>query len=595
MEALGPPEPGLWLRFRCWMMARFQALPIGSGPARDLWGALALGINPVDDEVTGAFAESGALHLLVVSGLQVTLVMATAEALLRKLLGRGHGLCAIAGGLAFAALVGFTAPIWRGLLMGAAWVLGRAHGWKVPPAMGLHLALLLWLLLRPASGCVPGFLLGWWAMLGLAWAAGPLRGLLSPLSARAAGPIARVAAPWCSTLPLLALFNGGAPAWGMATNLAVLPFVWALLPLCLGLTVLPAGWLVAPVASLLDFMATRLVPFFAKMVPLATGVLWPWIALLAGWLLLAQLHAAMKRCRALALHLLAATAALVASKGTGRSVRALTLDAPDLGDGEALLLRVPGADATLIDAGPTPWSARRLARVLSRRGVREPVHLVVTHPHADHAGGWATLERLWPAASTLLPPVAAPEAAWRRFAPDGALGGAAVARRGDSWSRGGARFSVRWPPKAFRLPDPNMLSMVLRVEWGAIELWFMGDALAVQERDMIDLGDRGPGGGVGLLKAGHHGSGTATCQEWLDALSPRAVLFTAESGNRFGFPSETVLDRCRRAGADVLVTGPNRGLELEATEDGWAVRPGLGGPSAAGRRRPLQGAHAGPR
>jgi len=577
METLGPPEPGLWLRFRCWILARFQALPIGSGPARDLWGALALGINPVNDEVTGAFSESGTLHLLVVSGLQITLIMATLEALLRKFLKRGPGLCAIAGGLAFAALVGFTAPIWRGLLMGVAWVLGRAQGWKAPPALALHLALLIWLILRPASGCAPGFLLGWWAMLGLIWAAGPLQGIFSPLSEKAAAPLARVAAPWCATLPLLALFNGGAPAWGILTNLAVLPFVWVLLPLCLGLTLFPIDWLVLPVASLLDFMATQLVPFFAKIVPLATGILWPWIALLVGWLALAQLHATMKRCRALALCLLGATVVLMLTKGTGRAVSTLTLDAPDLGDGEALLLRVPGADATLIDAGPTPWSARRLVRAISRRGVREPIHLVVTHPHADHAGGWAMLERLWPTETTRIPPVASPETAWVPFAPNGSVSAAILVRRGDSWSCGDAKFSVMWPPKAFRLPDPNMLSMVLCVDWRGREMWFMGDALAVQERDLIDLGDLGQGSTVSLLKAGHHGSDTATCQEWVDALSPKAVLFVAESDNRFGFPFETVLDRCRRAGAEVLVTGPHRGLQLEAIGDGWTVHNGIVG------------------
>jgi competence protein ComEC len=80
---------------------------------------------------------------------------------------------------------------------------------------------------------------------------------------------------------------------------------------------------------------------------------------------------------------------------------------------------------------------------------------------------------------------------------------------------------------------------------------------------------------VSLLKAGHHGSGTATCREWLEALAPRVVLFTAEVGNRFGFPSAAVLERCGRAGADTLVTGPSRGLLLEAAGDGWAVRPGL--------------------
>jgi competence protein ComEC len=92
----------------------------------------------------------------------------------------------------------------------------------------------------------------------------------------------------------------------------------------------------------------------------------------------------------------------------------------------------------------------------------------------------------------------------------------------------------------------------------------MGDALSIQEKDLIDLGDPGPIGGQRLLKAGHHGGSTATCQEWIDALMPRLVLFTAEYPNRFGFPMPEVVARCKDAGAEVLITGPARGLKMEA-------------------------------
>ncbi|MDR2560993.1 MAG: ComEC/Rec2 family competence protein [Holophagales bacterium] len=583
MEQLGPPRPGVWLRFRCWMFERFQSLPIDSAPARDVWGALALGIFPINDEVSSSFSESGVLHLLVVSGLQITLIMATAEAFFRRILKRGGSLGAIMCGLAFAALVGFSAPIWRGLLMGVAWVFGRAQGWRIPPALSLHLALLFWMATHPASGCAPGFLIGWWAMLGLVWIVEPLQGLVSPLLGKGSIWLARVAAPWATTMPLLAIMNGGIPAYGIITNLAVLPFVWILLPLCLALTILPIPAIIAPTVMALDFLAMRLVPLFAKIVPMATGILWPWLALAAGWLLLAHFRAAMMKSRALAACLMATTLCLAMTNGTGRRVRDLTLEVPDVGQGDALLIRVPRADATLIDAGPTPWSARRVARVLSRRGVREPVHLLITHPHADHAGGWPTLARLWPFDSLTVPVVALPDKAWRGLAPKGSIQGAFQARRGDSWQRGDAHFSVHWPPKPLNLPDPNMVSAVLRLRWRSHEIWFMGDALAIQERDMIDLGDPGLWHGTRLLKAGHHGGATATGQEWIGVLHPSVVLFTSEYPNRFDFPREEVLNRCQEAGAGIVITGPYRGVTMEALGEYWMVSP-YALPQAAQRR-----------
>jgi competence protein ComEC len=79
----------------------------------------------------------------------------------------------------------------------------------------------------------PGFLLAWWALLGVLWGAEPLAGLLSPLLGRLALPFGRLAAPWLSTLPLLALLHGGAPWWGILANLLVLPLVAFLTPVCL--------------------------------------------------------------------------------------------------------------------------------------------------------------------------------------------------------------------------------------------------------------------------------------------------------------------------------------------------------------------------
>ena len=139
MEILGPPKPSPLLRLQIFVRNHFEALPLSDPTARDLWGALALGISPVHDETTSAFAESGTLHILIVSGLQVTLVMAAVESLLRRLLGRGGSVGAMAAGLAYAAVVGFSAPVWRGLFMGLAWAAGGASGWKLPPVLGLQL------------------------------------------------------------------------------------------------------------------------------------------------------------------------------------------------------------------------------------------------------------------------------------------------------------------------------------------------------------------------------------------------------------------------------------------------------------------------
>lgn len=569
LEALGPPAPGPLLRFRAWLHRRFDALPL-EGTGRDLWGAMALGIPPVRAESFGPFAESGTIHTLVVSGLHLTLVMAAAEALWRRAVGRGSAWAAASAGWAYALATGFTAPVWRGLLMGLAWAAGRATGWKAPPVLGLHGALGAWILFRPASGCDPGFLLSWMALAGLQWGSGPLAGLVGPLGGRWAEKGASLAAPWLSTLPLLALLHGGAPLWGPPANLLLLPLVSLLVPACLMLTLLPLPGAVASLGTLLAWTGETLVPAFARILPLATGHVLPWLALLAGWILLGQLACAFRPTRWLIASLTVGTLGLMALGGTGRAPRSFSVEAVDVGQGDALLVRSPEGDATLVDAGPDPGSARRITRVLSRRGVTEPVHLVLTHPHLDHAGGWATLVRLWPPASVAGPRLD-PER-WDPYRPAGATLRGLV--RGDGWTRGEARFDVRWPPGLLRLQDPNMGSLVLRVRWKEAEAWLMGDALALQEQDLLDLGDPGAGPPRRLLKVGHHGSRSATSQAWADALGPSVAFISAGRDNRFGHPHPEPLEAL--GAAHVFVTGRDLGVRAQASGNGWLVETGRG-------------------
>jgi len=574
MEVMGAPRPSPALWLQTWARARFDALPI-EGAARDLWGALALGIPPADTDRFSVFAESGTVHVLVVSGLQMTLVIALLEALLRRLVGRGSTLGSLAGGLAYGLIVGFSAPVWRGFLMGAAWAVGRGTGWKLPPALGLHLALLLWLLFHPAAGCEPGFLLAWWALVGLIWGSEPLAGLLTPLLGRRGVWLARFAAPWMATIPLLALLHGGAPTFGLVANLFVLPAISVLTPLCLVLTLLPVPGLVHAVSFPLDFLTDRFAPSLAHITPLATGHLAPWIALLLAWLWLAHRQAGLKRTRALALAITAATFALMALHGIGRAPSTLSLEAVDIGTGDALLLRAPGAGTTVIDTGEDPWAARRLVRALSRRGVREPIHLILTHPHQDHAGGWATLARLWPV-QDLRGPVLANADAWAPWKPIATPAMDAL-RRGDEWCDGPLAFSARWPPKPFQLPDANMVSLVLRARWQDRELWLMGDALQLQERDLRDLGDPGPPGSLHrVLKVGHHGSRSSGDPAWLEGLAPDAALITAGLHNRFEHPHPETLADLQHLGIPFAVVGPRRGARIEAMADGWLLEGGDG-------------------
>jgi competence protein ComEC len=75
---------------------------------------------------------------------------------------------------------------------------------------------------------------------------------------------------------------------------------------------------------------------------------------------------------------------------------------------------------------------------------------------------------------------------------------------------------------------------------------------------------------IRILKAGHHGSRTATSQKWVDAVSPAATLISAGRDNVYGHPSAVVLDRLRAARTEVFRTDVDGQIDL--VTDGKTVQ-----------------------
>ena len=66
----------------------------------------------------------------------------------------------------------------------------------------------------------------------------------------------------------------------------------------------------------------------------------------------------------------------------------------------------------------------------------------------------------------------------------------------------------------------------------------MGDAPMWVEKKIIK--DH-PSLSCDILKVGHHGSDTSTCEEWLNHLHPKEAIISCGKNNRFGHPSSSVV------------------------------------------------------
>ena len=85
--------------------------------------------------------------------------------------------------------------------------------------------------------------------------------------------------------------------------------------------------------------------------------------------------------------------------------------------------------------------------------------------------------------------------------------------------------------------DENDTSYVYYVEYNGFSATFTGDMSAFAEKNLIDDGKAGK---TDLLKVAHHGSNTATCEEWVEKLTPEYAVISVGENNPYNLPNDDV-------------------------------------------------------
>jgi competence protein ComEC len=562
--------PGLAARLRGWISAVVQRL---FGARSAIVDALVLGTRGgIDPELRDAFARSGLVHLLSISGFHVGLLSAWVVLLLRLGRVRREAALVIAALVAtgYVAFLGWQAPAVRAAALGAvaAWSLIRQR--RVQPTPLLAMTCLMVLLLDPWAI----FDLGGWLSASALWGATSFtrwsdhaigRGRLAQTFFASLGAT-------LATAPLTAAALGTVALAGLALNFLAIPLAALAVPGILA--ALLAASVAEPLAAAfasgsglalaglerLALVGSHL-PGGALLVEPGWPSALPWVAVLvvASWVMADRTSGREALHRALRVVAVGLWIALAAQqvRGLGGGQRELRLFVLDVGQGDAAVLATPGGHWLVLDAGPVgegrDAGRRVVAPFLARNGVRRLSVLLVSHAHADHLGGvGSVLDRL-PADDLIEPAVPVPDSLYLALLDRADAGGVRwhPGRAGDRWEVDGVRFRLLHPDTTWAgwREDLNEDSLVLLVEYGSFRAVFAGDAgLPVEARL------RGRVGHVDLLKAGHHGARAATGAAWLAELTPRAVLISVGLHNRYGHPSPPTLARIAAAGAELWRT-----------------------------------------
>ena len=248
----------------------------------------------------------------------------------------------------------------------------------------------------------------------------------------------------------------------------------------------------------------------------------------------------------------------------------------DVGQGDAILIRAPGGQTALIDAGRSDPS-----ELLRQIGIEEIDLVVATHPHADHIGGMADLLNAMPVRFYMDNGQAHTTATYRRLLStlQEHTDITYLAAEPRTISLGSAELEVLpLPPIDV---DHNNRSVGLVLRFGSFTAFFSGDS---EVEELTHFLREGVVPDVTLLKAPHHGSNDAFTTDFLQTSCPEVVVISVGENN-YGHPRPEALSAYEAVAQWVSRTDVVGQVTVFGAEDGrYAVLAGQDS-LASGRER----------
>lgn len=227
----------------------------------------------------------------------------------------------------------------------------------------------------------------------------------------------------------------------------------------------------------------------------------------------------------------------------------------NIGQGDGIFIRTPEGYRIVIDGGPSyGLMADKLSEVIPFWDKRIDL-AILTHSDHDHLNGLlGVLERydikavVW---SGIPGGNSSKDGNWKRMLDQEISEGCEVnlLRAGDRIVAGKVSMDILWPqtlPGKGKKVDPNAHSLVSRLCYDSNCFLFTGDIAFTQENNLIGKDIQSD-----ILKVAHHGSKTATSDNFISAVNPDLAVIQVGK-NDYGHPDGEVVGRLERSGARVL-------------------------------------------
>ncbi|MBQ8837104.1 MAG: MBL fold metallo-hydrolase [Clostridia bacterium] len=223
----------------------------------------------------------------------------------------------------------------------------------------------------------------------------------------------------------------------------------------------------------------------------------------------------------------------------------------DIGQGDCALVETSDG-YILIDAGETD-SKDPIIEYIDSMGITQFEYAIFTHPHSDHIGSASTLLEKYTFNNVILPNAVSTTKIYEKLLDAVETEGCEVilGEAGKSFTLGDALIEIFAPTSDYDADDLNNMSIVAKLTYGDVSFLFTGDAEKKSEKAILsakyDVS-------ADVLKVGHHGSNTSSCEEFLNAVAPTVAVISAGEDNEYGHPHSETVQRLDELKADMYVT-----------------------------------------